>query len=172
MLMRGLAILCLLGATLVAVQQLDRYSSDPGVQERYRQEPHRETVALASSGRTVRLRADGRGHFLVEATINGRTIEMIADTGATAVALTLEDARRSGYDPRTLDFDTAVQTANGPVHVASIVLSRIEVEGIVLRDVRAVVAETDALASSLLGMSFLGRLASVKMSGDTLELVE
>lgn len=169
--MRGLAILFLLGATVYAAPKLEQYVNRWEDPDDGRDESAGSST-YATAPRTVRLRADNRGHFLVRATVNGRSIDMLADTGASAVALTEADARRAGFDPRTLDFDTPVQTANGKVNVASVTLDRIEVEGIVMRDVRAMVAENDALASSLLGMSFLGRLASVKLSGDTLELVK
>ncbi|WP_436640239.1 retropepsin-like aspartic protease family protein [Microbaculum sp. FT89] len=169
--MRGLAILFVLGAAVYAAPKLEQYVSQSENPDAGRDESANSST-YATAPLTVRLRADPRGHFLVQATVNGRTIDMLADTGASAVALTEADARRAGFDPRTLDFNIPVQTANGKVNVASVMLDRIEVEGIVLRDVRAMVAENDALASSLLGMSFLGRLASVKLSGDTLELVK
>ena len=170
--MRGLAILFLLGAVVYAAPRLEEYVNSPAAQDDFGSDSGSETAAYAARPRTIQLKADNRGHFIVEATINGRTIEMLADTGASAVALTPQDARRAGIDPRSLNFDVPVQTANGEVKVASVTLDKIEVDGIVVRDVRAMVADSDALSSSLLGMSFLGRLASVKMSGDTLELVE
>jgi aspartyl protease family protein len=169
---RGLAILFLLGAAVYAVPAINNFVSDPTVRSSFQRERSEETMAYADNPRTVRLRADFRGHFIVNASINGRSIKMLADTGASAVALTEDDARRAGLDPRTLKYDVSVQTANGKVMVASVVLDRIDVKGIVVRDVHAMVSQDDSLSSSLLGMTFLNRLASVKISGDTLELVE
>ena len=60
-----------------------------------------------------------------------------------AVALTEEDAKRAGLDPRSLNYDVSVQTANGKVMVASVVLDRIDVKGIVVRDVHAMVSQDD-----------------------------
>jgi len=173
--LRGLAILLLLGTSVYAVIGMEDYISQaPAGRPDDRQSASaRDDETLSAYGpRTVVLEADHRGHFLVTASINGRSIDMIADTGASALALKASDAKRIGIEPRTLTYDIPVQTANGKVMVAGVVLDRVEVSGISLDNVRAMVASDDALSSSLLGMSFLGRLASVKMSGKTLELVE
>jgi clan AA aspartic protease (TIGR02281 family) len=90
----------------------------------------------------------------------------MADTGATVVALTYEDAERLGLSPRSLDFSSLVQTANGIARVAPVKLDRVRIDDIMLRDVPAIVAERGALATNLLGMSFLGRLKSFQMQGE------
>lgn len=61
----------------------------------------------------VRLKADDRGHFLFVADVNGRSAIFMADTGATLVVLTYEDAARLGLSPQSLDFTGLAQTANG-----------------------------------------------------------
>jgi hypothetical protein len=63
--------------------------------------------------REVRLRADANGHFLFKAAVNGRLPDFVADTGATFVVITYDDAERLGLSPHTLDFSAPVQTANG-----------------------------------------------------------
>jgi aspartyl protease family protein len=63
--------------------------------------------------REVRLRADANGHFLFKAAVNGRLADFVADTGATYVVITYDDAERLGLSPHTLDFSAPVQTANG-----------------------------------------------------------
>jgi hypothetical protein len=50
------------------------------------------------------LNADERGHFMLEAAINGRRVTVMANTGATLVVLSYEDAERLGLAPRSLDF--------------------------------------------------------------------
>ncbi len=97
---RGLAILFLLGVVVYAVPRINEYASNPSVQDSFQQERSEDTMAYAANPRTVRLRADRRGHLIVNETINGRTIEMLADTGASAVALTASDAKRVAVDPR------------------------------------------------------------------------
>lgn len=47
----------------------------------------------------VHLRADRRGHFIFEGNVDGRSVTFMADTGASIVALTYEDARRANFCP-------------------------------------------------------------------------
>jgi aspartyl protease family protein len=122
--------------------------------------------------REVRLRADDRGHFVVDASINERPVTLMADTGATLVVLTYEDAERLGLSPRSLDFSGRVQTANGVARVAPVTLDRVRVDDITLSDVPAAVADKGALPVNLLGMSFLSRLTRFEIEGHQLVLVQ
>jgi aspartyl protease family protein len=105
-----------------------------------------------------------------DADVNGRKATFMADTGATLVVLTYEDAARVGLSPHSLDFSGLAQTANGVARVAPVTLDRMRVEDITVRDIPAVVAEKGALTTNLLGMSFLGRLKSFQMQGSELVL--
>ena len=78
----------------------------------------------------VRLKADDRGHFLFVADVNGRSATFMADTGATLVVLTYEDAARLGLSPQSLDFTGLAQTANGVARVAPVTLDRVRVDDI------------------------------------------
>jgi aspartyl protease family protein len=118
----------------------------------------------------VRLKADAQGHFIFSAAVNDRPARFMADTGATLVVLTYEDAARLGLSPHSLDFSGLAQTANGVTRVAPVTLDRVRVEDITLRGIAAVVAEKGALATNLLGMSFLGRLRSFQIRGGELIL--
>ncbi len=129
-------------------------------------------VALSGYGNEVRVRADPQGHFIVEAAINGRPITMMADTGATIVVLSFEDAERLGLSPRSLDFTGHAQTANGVSRIAPVTLDRVRIDGITLYGIQAAVAERGALSGNLLGMSFLGKLSRFEMKGDELVLAQ
>ena len=65
-----------------------------------------------------------------------------------------------------------MSTANGIAKVAPVVLSRVRVGSITVRNVQAAVAEEGALDVNLLGMSFLGRLKSFNMRGNELILIQ
>lgn len=121
---------------------------------------------------TVELRADRSGHFLATATVNGRPIEMLVDTGASFVALSFEDAERIGVYVRPADFTAQVQTANGIAKVAPVTLDSVSIGDITLYDVRAVVSEPGRLGTSLLGMTFIGRLSRAEMRDGILVLQE
>ena len=127
-------------------------------------------VRSAGFSGEVRLKGDGRGHFVFEGAIDDRPLTFMADTGATMVALTYESAKRVGLSPHNLDFSARVSTANGVTRVAPVVLDRVRVKDITLRNVPAAVAQKGALATNLLGMSFLGRLGSFQIQDGELVL--
>jgi aspartyl protease family protein len=144
----------------------------PTLAEVVRDRPVDNEEKGAGFNREVRLRADANGHFVFKAAVNERLASFVADTGATYVVLTYDDARRLGLSPHTLDFSAPVQTANGITHVAPVTLDRVRVEDITVRNVPAAVAEKGVLATNLLGMSFLRQLKSFHIEGNELVLVQ
>lgn len=119
---------------------------------------------------TVTLPAGQYGHFLTEAEINGREIDVMVDTGASLVALSYDDAQRAGIFVKPADFTHTAQTANGITRVAPVTISEVQIGDISVRNVQAVVSQRGASERTLLGMSFLGRLSRVEMRGTTLVL--
>lgn len=129
-----------------------------------------EAAIVSADGESVLFRRGLRGSFFLQAHVNDRPVRMIFDTGASAVVLTLDDARAAGIDVDRLRFGVPVQTANGTGQAAIVTLDEIDIGGIVRHDIRAYVAENGALDTSLLGMSFLETLQRYSVSQDTLEL--
>lgn len=129
------------------------------------------TRALEVRHGVVSLGGDGTGHFLADAKVNGTHVRFLVDTGASHVALTPFDAQRLGFDINALDYRIPYQTANGIAYAAPVRLEEISIGSITVRDVRASVSK-DGLSQSLLGMSFLGQLTGVELSGDRLILRE
>lgn len=121
---------------------------------------------------TATFRRGGGGHFEVNATINGHTTPMIFDTGASAVVLTIADARAAGVNVEGLRYTVPVSTANGQGLAARTRLDSIEVGGILRRNLTAFVTEPGALETSLLGMTFLETLSSYSVTQNSLELVD
>ena len=108
--------------------------------------------------RTVTLNSDRRGHFAVEARIDGRSIGLVVDTGASKIVLRETSAARLGIFPRASEYTGRASTANGVAKFAPVRLASVEVNGIVVRDVEAAVMPDDALHENLLGMTFLSRV--------------
>lgn len=123
-----------------------------------------------SYGGHVRIRADRFGHYASEAQINGRTLGVMVDTGASLVILRYEDARFLGLVYGSDRFDTVVQTANGTAKAFRVKLYNVRLGSISLDDVDALVMEQGLLNTNLLGMSFLRRLSRYEVRGDTLVL--
>jgi aspartyl protease family protein len=110
------------------------------------------------------------GHFHVRATIHGHALQMIVDTGASAVVLTDRDALAIGIRPREDAYTVSTSTANGHASTAPVILPDLTIGGISQRNVPALIAQPGTLDSSLLGNSFLERLKSFTFEGDRLML--
>lgn len=128
------------------------------------------TIAVTTEPGEVELTKAWDGHFRAVTRVNGGNVAMLVDTGASLVLLSYEDAAAVGLRPETLAFTQPVTTANGRAFVAPVMLAEVAVGGVGLSGVRAAVAEEGKLATSLLGMSFLGRLAETSFRKDRLIL--
>jgi aspartyl protease family protein len=127
--------------------------------------PRGEDGAEATSEPPIDSRSypvDALGHVVVEAEIDGATLRLLVDTGASLVSLTLADARAAGIEPDRLAFTGRALTANGPVRLAPVTLRDIRIGQLSVENVPAAVLEH--LDVSLLGMSFLSRLRSYRMA--------
>ena len=132
----------------------------------------RAAVAIApqsSMAQPASIAKGGDGHYWAEADVNGSRVRFLVDTGASAVALTLADAQRLGIATDKLDYNYKVVTASGETRAAAVTLGRVSVAGAALNDVQAMVIES-GLESSLLGMTYLGRLASFEATRTALIL--
>jgi aspartyl protease family protein len=109
------------------------------------------------------------GHYWAEAEVNGERVRFLVDTGASAVALTLADAQRLGIATDKLAYTYKVMTASGEARAAAVTLGKVSVAGTHMADVQALVIEK-GLDSSLLGMTYLGRLASFEATRTALIL--
>jgi aspartyl protease family protein len=115
--------------------------------------------SAANAGpRTLSIPHDGRGHFATEGRIDGQRIAFMIDTGASVIALNESSAARFGLRPSRNDYRATVSTANGTVKAAPTRLPIVEVGGLIVRDVDAMVLPDEALSENLLGLSFLSKL--------------
>ena len=126
--------------------------------------------APADHGGIVRVAANRSGHYVSEIEVNTRPITAMVDTGATVVALRYEDARALGLVSPGDKFDARVRTANGEGRAKRVQLRSVTFGTITLRDVDALVLEQGALATNLLGMSFLRRLSRFEVQRGVLVL--
>ncbi len=125
---------------------------------------------VAGHGRNVEVVRKRSGDFALAAHINGARIPMVLDTGASSVVLTQEAAKAAGLPIEVLEYSVNVETANGRTRAAPITLDRLAIGGLTERAVPALVVQHGRLKNNLLGMSFLNRLESWQVRGDTLRM--
>ena len=176
MMLRPLLLLAA-GLAVVAVMVPDfaaRYLADPApaVEMVRATEEDGDHDATPAGYRTAVLKADGRGHFIGTFTINGRKIDGLVDTGASLVAINLSTAEPLGITRSSLDFRHQVTTANGKTRAAAVNLARVEIDGIRVSDVGAMVLDDAALSGTLIGMSFLKALSSYQVAGREMRLTQ
>ena len=127
-------------------------------------------VTTSEGGQEVILHKMLGGHFEASVDIDGVTVPMLVDTGASTVALSYEDAMRIGINPDTLQFTRTIMTANGRATAAGVRLPRVAIGPISRGNVEGMVTEPGKLSQSLLGMSFLSQLGSLQIQTDELRL--
>ncbi len=98
------------------------------------------------------------GHFHADAQINGRSVPVLVDTGATLVAMSYEDAQSAGISVRPDEFRYISNTANGQARFARVTLDNVRIGNVSVNNVAAAVSQPGKLSTTLLGMSFLGQL--------------
>jgi len=120
--------------------------------------------------RSLSIPRDARGHFQTEGRIDGQRISFMVDTGASVIALNEKSAARFGLRPSRGDYNATVSTANGTIKAARTRLAMVELGGLVVRDVEAMVLPDEALSENLLGLSFLSRLKRFEYAGGKMVL--
>jgi aspartyl protease family protein len=133
-------------------------------------EPAAQAMAAYYGSRTVTIDADRRGHFQAQGSIDGRPMDFLVDTGASVIALRESDAGRLGFHPGQRDYTAQVRTANGTLQAAPIELNRVEIGGLAVHNVSALVLPDEALSENLLGVSFLSRLRRYEYANGRLVL--
>jgi len=125
---------------------------------------------LQTGVRSLNIPRDSRGHFATEGRIDGQRIGFMVDTGASVVALNESSAARFGLRPTPSQYTAIVTTANDRIKAARTKIAMLEVGGLVVRDVDAMVLPDAALSENLLGLSFLSKLKRFEYSNGQLVL--
>jgi len=124
---------------------------------------------VAMEDRAMAIPLDQRGAFVVVGKVNGQPVRFMVDTGATDTVLSPADARRIGAPVDELSYTDEAETANGVGYSAPYRVRSLEVGAIRLDDFDLSINQAP-MSASLLGRSFLSRLESFEVRGDTLTL--
>ncbi|MDP1583445.1 MAG: TIGR02281 family clan AA aspartic protease [Bradyrhizobium sp.] len=169
--MRSIMIIAafMVGLGTLMAQLADKMTASPALAKSVSQKTAVEMPAQLG-GRSLSIPRDARGHFQTEGRIEGQRIAFMVDTGASVVALNEKSAARFGFRPSRSDYTTTVSTANGTIKAARTRLAMVELDGIVVRDVDAMVLPDEALSENLLGLSFLSKLKRFEYANGRLVL--
>jgi len=133
-----------------------------------------QSISTSTAGNgskpTVKLTADGGGHFNSGGSINGRSINFTVDTGATTIAISTRTAQSMGIDLRKASLG-ASSTAAGVVRSYRVVFDNVKVGDISLNFVEGTVLDGMPDDFALLGNSFLSRL-DMKREGTVMTLTK
>jgi aspartyl protease family protein len=157
--MRNIMIIAafMVGLGTIMAQMADRMTATSALATTVRKAAAAETVGQ-SGLRSLSIPPDARGHFQTEGRIDGQRIGFMVDTGASMIALNETSAARFGLRPSRGDYNATVTTANGTIKAARTRLAMVDIGGLVVRDVDAMVLPDEALSENLLGLSFLSKL--------------
>lgn len=120
------------------------------------------------AGETVLERASD-GHFYAEAAVDGQPVRFMVDTGASAVALTGEDALDIGLRWDDSALRAVGRGASGPVYGVHTTIGELVLGNFRGSNVAAVIVP-EGLPVSLLGQSFLSRIDNLEIAGDRMVL--
>lgn len=114
--------------------------------------------------REVRIVRDNQGSYTTSGTINGQPVNFLVDTGASGVAMGVDQARALGIAYQLVGTPISIGTAGGVVQGYRVMLDRVRIGEVELSQVGGVVIDADTNHHVLLGMTFLNRLEIIQNS--------
>jgi len=112
----------------------------------------------------VKIPRSSNGHYFTAGTINGRPAKFMVDTGATVIAMNINEARRLGIDLRQAKPGMS-STAGGMVETFRVVLDKVSVGSVTLHSIPASVVNGNYPEQILLGNSFLSKVEMTEQAG-------
>ena len=128
-----------------------------------------DTSATFADGGEIVLTRAADGHYYAPGNADGAALRFLVDTGATVVALTESDAELLGHYLNPGELTVVGRGVSGEVRGKAIMIDRLSVGDISADKVPAVIIP-EGLPVSLLGQSFLSRVAHVTISDNRMTL--
>ena len=146
------------GVRLISADAREAVIEFNGEQRRYQLNNQVGGSFREPESREARIWRDSGGSFTTVGSINGRTVNMLVDTGASSVAMSEREAKRLGIPYRQKGKRILINTASGSALGYEITLDQVQVGQVLLRNVGAMVIEGNSPREVLLGMTFLSRV--------------
>jgi aspartyl protease family protein len=125
-------------------------------------------IDSGTDGDAVIIDRDSGGQFTLTARINGQNTNFLVDTGADAVALTVDEAERLGLSVDPENFGPMGQSASGIAYGTIIEVEELTVAGKEFRNIDVVVLA--GLQTNLLGQAALRQMGKVELHGDRMTI--
>jgi len=113
----------------------------------------------------VSISKDALGQYRMQGSINGQLIDFLVDTGASVIAMNSSHAAKLGIDFRVEGEKSYAETASGVVNTYEVTLRDVEVGGLHVPNVRAMVIVGSHPSNVLLGMTYLSAVKIVENEG-------
>ncbi|MCK5396267.1 MAG: TIGR02281 family clan AA aspartic protease [Gammaproteobacteria bacterium] len=111
------------------------------------------------------------GMYMTFGNINGRSVRFLVDTGASAISMNSDQAKKLGIRYDKIGIPAGVSTASGYAKAYRVHLKSVSVGDITQSNVEAFVIDGNHPGPILLGMTFLGRI-SVEHNGNAMTLTQ
>lgn len=129
-----------------------------GKQKTYQMGTTVSTSYTPRSKITEQIMIDSMGMFKTHGSINGHSVALLVDTGATSVSMSARDARKLGIQYRLDGQPIKTNTASGVADAWRVKLKSVRLGQLLERNVEGVVVDGDYPKTVLLGMTFLNRM--------------
>lgn len=145
------------GVTLVSANSSRALLEIQGHRSIYKLGSRISTSFAKAESKQITIYRNPKGSYTTVGSINGFPVNLLVDTGASAIAMSGQEARRLGISYRLEGSRTRVQTASGTALAYGVRLATVTIGDIQQRNVRAFIIEGEAPRTVLLGMSYLDR---------------
>lgn len=152
------------GVTLVSSDSRKAVVKANGKREELLLSQHISAHFSAAAQAEVQIPKGQGGHYFTAGSINGYPVAFMVDTGATDIAMNMNQARRLGLDLKR-GRPGISNTAGGMVDTLQVTLGKVSVGSIVTHDISATVVLGDHPTQILLGNSFLSKVEIREQSG-------
>lgn len=150
--------------TLLAADQKAATLEVNGVRQTVGMSQHISTNYTEVAEQRFTIPRDSRNQYNTTASINGRNVRVMVDTGASTIAISGVQAQALGID-YYMGEHMPVETASGLTNGYAVMLRSVSVGGIEVNNVPATVLEGNFPITILLGMTYLRHVRMEEQNG-------